>query len=94
MIDLRKHVFSMLVQKQKIDLVEHFEQETFKRSTIYNITKHYEINFPIEHRSGAGRSPIFSRKEIKTFTKCYCNSCWCQSTKMSKEISCRKNNPS
>ena len=49
----------MLGQKQKNDLVKHFEQEAFKRSTIYNIIKHYEISLPIEHRSGAGMSTGF-----------------------------------
>jgi hypothetical protein len=40
MIDLRKHVYSMLGQNnnlKKIDIVKHFLQESFKRSTIYNI---------------------------------------------------------
>ena len=68
MADLRKRVFSMLGQKQKflkIDIVKHFEQEGFKRSTIYNIIKRYEISVPIEYRSEAGHPPLVERKNLK-----------------------------
>ena len=40
MIDLRKRAFSMCGTNnnlKKIDIVKHFVQEGFKRSTIYNI---------------------------------------------------------
>ena len=58
----------MLGQKQKffkIYTIKHFEPEGFKRSTIYNIIKRYEIGMPIEHRSGASRPPFFNRKNLK-----------------------------
>jgi len=75
MNDLRKRVFSMLGQKQKflkIDVVKHFEQEGFKRSTVYDIIKCYEIGLPVEHHSGAGRPPYFNRKKLKSkSTKTY-----------------------
>ena len=46
-------------------VVKHFEQEGFKRSMMYNITKCYEISVPIEHRSGAGRPLLFNRKNVR-----------------------------
>ena len=58
----------MLGQKQKFYkfvIVKHSEQEDFKRSTIYNIIKRYEIGLPIEHRSAAADPPFFNRKNLK-----------------------------
>ena len=45
--------------RTKVYIVKHFEQEDFKRPTIYNI-KHYEISSPIEYRSGGSSPPVFS----------------------------------
>ena len=68
MTDLRKRVFSKFGEKQKflkIDIVKHFEQEGFKRSTMYKIIKRYRIGLPIEHHSRDGRPPFFNRKSLK-----------------------------
>ncbi|CAF5055609.1 unnamed protein product, partial [Rotaria sp. Silwood1] len=68
MIDFRKRVFSMLGSNKglkKVDIVKHFAQEGSTRSTVYNITKRYEIGLPVEHRPGARRPTYFDRKNLK-----------------------------
>ncbi|CAF3026279.1 unnamed protein product [Rotaria sp. Silwood2] len=46
--------------------LKHFEQEGFKRSTLYDIIKRYEIVLPVEHHSGAGHPPYFNRNKLKS----------------------------
>ncbi|CAF4216456.1 unnamed protein product, partial [Rotaria sordida] len=68
MIDLPKRVFSMLGRQnnlKKSDIVKHFMQEGFKRSTIYNIIKRYEIDLPVEDHPRSGHPTHFDKKNLK-----------------------------
>ncbi|CAF5037561.1 unnamed protein product, partial [Rotaria sp. Silwood1] len=47
------------------DLLKHFAQEGFQKSTVYHIIKRYEIGLPVEHCPGAGRPTYFDRKNLK-----------------------------
>lgn len=67
MIDLRKRVFSMCGTNnnlKKIDIVKHFVQEGFKRSTIYNIIKRHENGLPIEDHPRSSYPTYFDRKNL------------------------------
>jgi transposase len=50
---------------KKFNIVKHFVQEGFKRSTIYNIIKRYENGLPIEDHLRSGRPQYFDRKNLK-----------------------------
>jgi len=69
MIDLRKGIFSMLGRKsnlKKNEIVKHFMEEGFKKSTIYSIIKRYEVDLSVEDRPRSGRSTHFDKKNLKT----------------------------
>ncbi|CAF3544917.1 unnamed protein product [Rotaria socialis] len=68
MTDLRKRVYSMLGQNTNLknnDIVKHFVQEGFKRRTLYNIIKRYEMGLPAEDLPRSGRPTSFKRKNLK-----------------------------
>ena len=68
MADLRKRVYSMLGQNNNLkngDIVKHFVQEGFKRRTIYDIIKRYEIDLPVEDHPRSGRPTHFDKKNMK-----------------------------
>ncbi|CAF3418060.1 unnamed protein product [Rotaria socialis] len=71
MADLRKRVHSMLGQNNNLKnngTVKHFVQEGFKRRTIYDIIKRYEIGLPAEDLPISGHLTSFKGKILKRKT--------------------------
>jgi transposase len=89
MADLRKRVYFMLGQNNNLknsDIVKHFVQEGFKRRTIYDIIKRYEIGLPAEDLSRSGRPTSFNGKNLKRLKNATVNRVGVSQWKLAKKF--------
>ena len=62
-VDLRRRVYSVLGQMNKIDVVKHFQLENIPRPTIYRIIQRYERGLPCEDKPRKGRPCKLNKKQ-------------------------------
>ena len=54
-VDVRRHVYRLLGQMTKVEIVKHFQMKGFPHSTIYSIIKRCENGLPFEVKARTGR---------------------------------------
>ncbi|CAF3737448.1 unnamed protein product [Rotaria socialis] len=97
MADLRKRVHSMLGQNNNLKnngTVKHFVQEGFKRRTIYDIIKRYEIGLPAEDLPRSGHLTSFKGKILKRLQNAAANHIGVSQRKQEKHLKAPKYNKS